>query len=189
MRAVDVLSPAAPRPCGADAQTAASEFEPVPALAPERRRLTTLTRCSWLAFAIAASLSEAPECLAASRPRHRYEDAPADARRTAAPRDHPSCAHAPATGLLELVRHSGIEGPDTVEEGSTGDITVTAPGAKQITVTVSTTGETLDVSVGPDGKARFPLPTGARAGSTLLIIDADDPRVSTEIRVIPGTGQ
>lgn len=86
-----------------------------------------------------------------------------------------------------MIGGNGIEGPDEVEEGS-GDITVNAPGSTKLTVTVSTTGVRVEVPVGPDGRATFPLPPGTRAGATLLITDSNDRRISTEIRVVPGTG-
>jgi hypothetical protein len=81
----------------------------------------------------------------------------------------------------------GIHAPDEVEQGSTTPVEVTAPGSSKLTITVSSTGEEIDVDVDTSGKATFKLPAGVLAGATLLIADFDDPTISTEIRVIPAS--
>lgn len=80
-----------------------------------------------------------------------------------------------------------LEAPSSVQEGSTSPIEVIAPGASHIRVAVLATGESFDVAV-ENGVARFELPAGAVAGTTLSVVDRDNFEDSALISVTPATG-
>lgn len=81
---------------------------------------------------------------------------------------------------------SNIEAPDSVSEGTTGTIQVDAPTSTSILVTFSASGTTVQVNV-VGGVARFELPAGVSAGSTVLITDSSDFSNSDVIVVVPAS--
>jgi hypothetical protein len=82
----------------------------------------------------------------------------------------------------------GIDGPDQVEEG-TREVEVTAEGSDFVWVGVSGPGRTERVRVGPDGKARIPIPPGTLSGQTVFIVDSENPSINHEIDIVPPTGR
>jgi hypothetical protein len=85
------------------------------------------------------------------------------------------------------MQDQGIEAPDTVEEGSTSTIEIHCPGSTSILIVDSGSGESVTVTVGADNKARFEPFPGSRTGSTLMIVDQDDPDKSAFISVVSPT--
>ena len=80
----------------------------------------------------------------------------------------------------------GIQAPESVEAGSTGEIVVYATGATQLSVVSSATGTETVVNV-VAGVARFELPAGATANSVLTVVDNSDRSRTAAIVVTPGS--
>ena len=81
---------------------------------------------------------------------------------------------------------SGIEAPESVPEGSTGPIEISAPGSTEVRISVASTGEVFDVPV-VAGTALFELPAGATSGSIVIVTDRHDPTNAAAINVVPAT--
>ena len=79
---------------------------------------------------------------------------------------------------------SGIDAPRSVEEGHSGPIDIVAPGSSSVEVLDTLTGKRFSVELDQDGVGRFELPADSVAGTSLIVVDANDPTIGTTILVL-----